>query len=161
MDVGSATIYLVAFIIYTRHMKMQKQLTTIIMMLALLITQISGAFASAMVFSSMSDNSCSMSNDSHHALHAYANKEPASMSVHMMLDNGKTTTMDCCDSVDINTCCDGQCACVAVAATAVFIIGSLSEDHLPNVNETFIESSPPPHSAFPALLMRPPIQSLA
>ena len=159
MDVGSATIYLVAFIIYTRHMKMQKQLTTIIMMLALLITQISGAFASAQVFSSMSDTPCSMSNPSHHALQSDA--EIASMSVHMMLDNGKTTTMDCCDSVDINTCCDGQCACVAVAATAVFIFGSLSEDHLPNLNETFIESSPPPHSAFSALLMRPPIQSLA
>lgn len=139
-------------------MKMPKQLTTIIMILALLITQISGSFASAMVFSSMSDMPCSMSNSSHHALQS--DEETASMSVHMLLENDNTTTMDCCDFVDINTCCDGQCACVAVAATAVFIFGSLSEEHLSNINETFIESSPPPHSAFSALLMRPPIQSL-
>lgn len=138
---------------------MPKQFVTVFMILMLLITQISGAFASAQVFSSMSDTPCSMSNPSHHALQSAA--ETASMSEHMMLEQSKTATLDCCDSVDMNICCDGQCACVAVAATAVFIFGSLSEDHLPNINETFIKSSPPPHSAFSALLMRPPIQSLA
>ena len=140
-------------------MKIKNQIVTVFMILMLLITQISGAFASAMVFSLMSDNSCSMSNPSRHALQSAAETEP--MPEHMMLEQSKTATMDCCDSVDMNICCDGQCACVAVAATAVFIFGSLSEDHLPNINETFIESSPPPHSAFSALLMRPPIQSLA
>ncbi|MCP3429545.1 hypothetical protein [Opacimonas viscosa] len=140
-------------------MKMPKQFVKFFMILMLLITQISGAFASAQVFSAMSDTSCSMSNLSHHALQSASETE--SMSEHMMLEQSKRATMDCCDSVDMNICCDGQCACVAVAATAVFIFGSLSEDHLPNINETFIESSPPPHSAFSALLMRPPIQSLA
>ena len=140
-------------------MKIPKQLVTGFMILMLLITQISSAFASAQVFLLTSDTPCSMSNPSHHALQSAAETE--SMSEHMMLQQSKTASIDCCDSVDMNTCCDGQCACVAVAATAVFIFGSLSEDHLSNTNEMFIESSPPPHSAFSALLMRPPIQSLA
>ena len=140
-------------------MKIPKQLATIVTLLTLLITQISSAFAAAMAFSSMSGKSCSMSSDSHHALHSY--EETESASEHMMSDHGKINTMDCCDSVEMNTCCEGQCACIAVAATAVFIFGSVSNDSLPNINETFFESSPPPHSAFSALLIRPPIQSLA
>jgi hypothetical protein len=144
-------------------MKIPKQLATILTILTLLITQISGAFASAMVFSSISDTPCSMSKADHHAMHADAQMsiKPESASEHMMSDHGKTTTMDCCDSIDMNNCCEGQCACIAVAATAVFVFGSLSDDSLPNTNETFFESTPPPHSAFSALLMRPPIQSLA
>jgi hypothetical protein len=140
-------------------MNIPKLFATIVMMLTLLITQISGAFTTAEVFSSVSNTSCSMSKAPPHSLHA--DGETGSTSEYMHSGHDKATIMDCCDNADINNCCDGQCSCFAVAATVAFIVGSLSEGLLPNTNETFIESSPPPHSAFSALLMRPPIQSLA
>ena len=142
-------------------MNMPKQLTAIVAMLMLLITQISGAFSPAMAFSLTSDMPCSTHATSHHSLQSDANAELLTDHDMAQFEMSTSMKMDCCDSDGVDACCDGQCGCFAFAATCVFIHAQLSDGTLPSTNDAFRDVLSPPHSAFSALLIRPPIQSQA
>ncbi|MDM7859933.1 hypothetical protein QTP81_04900 [Alteromonas sp. ASW11-36] len=145
---------------------MPKQLATIVMMLTLLITQISGAFAPVMAFSLTPDMPCSMHLAPQHSSQSGAHAESlndthmakSKMSESTISEHGMSMEMDCCDTDDVNVCCDGQCGCFAFAATYVFIQAQFSDEKMPSTNDAIRHVSSPPHSAFSALLIRPPIQ---
>lgn len=140
---------------------MPKQLTTVIAMLMLLITQISGAFSPSMAFSLTSDMPCSMHATSHHSLQSDANAELMTDHDMSQFEMSMSLKIDCCDSDGVDACCDGQCGCFAFAGTGVFMNAQFSDEKLPSTSDAFSDFSSPPHSAFSALLIRPPIQSQA
>lgn len=147
---------------------MPTQLMTVVIMLTLLITQISGTFASPTALSSISSGDCSMTMASELSSQPMSNS--LSMSEHEMIypsesqpitpKHSITMKMDCCDNDNMEVCCEGLCGCFAFSVSSAFLVFKMSEKKLDSTNETFSDGSSLPHSAFSALLIRPPIHSL-
>jgi hypothetical protein len=127
-------------------MNMPKQVAILVTILILLMTQISSVYAYANASSMVSDIPCAMNVD-HTETH----------SMHSM--NNAQSNMDCCDSDDKSMCCEGQCECMAVSTTVLFLPSDFLAATPANQNEVFIDLAPLLHSAYSSLLIRPPIFS--